>query len=1084
VKLKFLGDWNPWLGALVALALAALAWRIYRRETRSRSSKLAWILPALRCAAIAMAVFILTGPVLHRRHVVGERGRVLVFVDASASMGLNDESLETPRKLLALQRLGWLPSGALDLELAEAADALGRARVAAGGDAVDPANWKDAARACAAGVEAAADRLAKVKAETGGIALERRGVALREVWTGLPGGAVEDLRRHPAYPAKPDQTSTPDLLEGPSNWADGYGSRLRAYVVAPAAGRYVFWVAGDDQCELWLSPDTDPAKKTLIARVTAHSELRGWDAVAEQKSAPVALVAGQKCYLEVLHKESTGNDGVAVGWQLPDGKMERPIPGNRLSAPAQAVEGPGKAAGAMLVRFKEEVLAPAQKLAAGREQAAKAVADFVPLLASISRWEKELRDAFANYAGRVAASPSKPVLEAIQRFDALPRWKRAEAALLGGPKSLVERLAEKHHVEILSLEGREARMLWSTGRDTDEPLKGLPRSFPGDPAGRTTDLADGLRARAGEKSDERLAAILVTDGRHNDGTSPLQAARMLGNREIRIYPVGFGATGQPEDLALLEVRTPPSVFFKDRVRGEAVLKDDMPPNRPFTVKIESEGQVVWEKTLATDRSGVRRIPFDVPLQALVEKKAGGAGKGVEVLNLPLDFKVTVTAADGERERRNNDGGFSLHAVTHKRRALVLDGRPRWETRYLRNLLERDEQWEVNALVADRGNAADAWSRGKEFGKFPADKETLFGYDLVVFGEVPRQFLKMDELEWLREFVDKRGGGLMVIDGRRGHVASFSDTPLAALFPVDWKADALKPKALRPSEQGAKLALLSLDADPEKNLETWAALPAPHWVAGARALPGAEVLLEAVDGDRRVPAIVYRRFGAGKVLYSAFDESWRWRQDVADLHHQRFWNQAVRHVMEPPFTVRDARASLGVGKLVYAAGEGVELRARVRDADGRPLTKGDVEALLFANGKQVATVKLAPDDNAGGLFFGQAGALAPGRYEARLKAPGLGDDGRIRAEFVVRAPDAGELASLTCNEDLLRQVAAQSGGAYYREEDLSTLEAKLDPLSRERVFESDTALWQSWGWFLPIIALLSAEWILRKYAGLL
>ena len=261
MRLKFLGDWNPWLGALVALALGFLAWRIYRRESRSRASKLAWILPALRCAAIALAVFILTGPVLHRRHVVGERGRVLVFVDASASMGLSDEALETPRKLLALHRLGWLPSGALDPELAEAADALGRARIAAGGDAVDPANWKDAARACAKEAQAAAERLGRVRPETGGIALERRGVALREVWTGVPGRSVDDLRKR--LDAPPEQTSTPESLEGPSNWADTYGTRIRAYVTAPAAGDYVFWITGDDQAELWLSPDTDPGKKRL-----------------------------------------------------------------------------------------------------------------------------------------------------------------------------------------------------------------------------------------------------------------------------------------------------------------------------------------------------------------------------------------------------------------------------------------------------------------------------------------------------------------------------------------------------------------------------------------------------------------------------------------------------------------------------------------------------------------------------------------------------------------------------------------------------------------------------------------------------
>ena len=166
-----------------------------------------------------------------------------------------------------------------------------------------------------------------------------------------------------------------------------------------------------------------------------------------------------------------------------------------------------------------------------------------------------------------------------------------------------------------------------------------------------------------------------------------------------------------------------------------------------------------------------------------------------------------------------------------------------------------------ALLADRGNGPDAWPRGAGAGKFPADRESLFAYDLVVFGEVPRQFFRLEELEWLRDFVDKRGGGLMVIDGRRGHVAGYADTPLGALFPVDWKADPVgRPSALRPTDTGSRKAMLQLAGDAEKNFETWASLLPPHWVANARVLPGAEVLLEAVAGERRVPALVQRRFG--------------------------------------------------------------------------------------------------------------------------------------------------------------------------------------------------------------------------------
>src|SRR5204863_3047272 len=91
MNLRFMGDWNPWVGASVALALAVLAWSLYRRETRTNATRLRWLLPVIRMTVVFLAILMLTGPVLHHRKVVGERGRVLVFVDASQSMKLTDE---------------------------------------------------------------------------------------------------------------------------------------------------------------------------------------------------------------------------------------------------------------------------------------------------------------------------------------------------------------------------------------------------------------------------------------------------------------------------------------------------------------------------------------------------------------------------------------------------------------------------------------------------------------------------------------------------------------------------------------------------------------------------------------------------------------------------------------------------------------------------------------------------------------------------------------------------------------------------------------------------------------------------------
>ena len=1086
MNLRFMGDWNPWVGAGVALALALLAWGLYRRETRTNLTRLRWLLPVLRMVVVFLAILMLTGPVLHHRKVVGERGRVLVFVDGSQSMKLSDEPMDVSRKLLAARRLGWLPAEALETQLAESADALVRARRGATGENADPARWREAARAFAAEAEAAFALLSRVKADTGGVALERKNVILREVWTGIPGNKLSDLTKHPNFPSKPDTTSYPSSFEGPVNWGDTYGTRLRGFIHPKDSGNHTFWISGDDQCELWLSTDGDPAHKQLVAKVTEISGSRQWDASPSQKSTPIRLAAGQKYYLEAIHKESSGEDSVAVGWQLPDGKMERPIPGSRLSAPATRAESPEKAMEAMVSRFREELLAPAQTLA-GRPRegdAAKNLAALQSLLTTASNWERELREAFSNYAGRVAGSGDAAVAAAIQKYDSLPRWKRVEAMLTGGAKNLLERIAEKHHVELLELNGKNARPIWSSGTETSDGAIQAPRGLGGDPAATTTNLADGLRNRITDKEAERIAAVLLSDGQHNEGGSPLAAAKMLGNRQIPIYSVCVGSTALPDDLALLQVKTPAAVFYKDRVKGEVVIKDDMPPGRPFTVKVECAGQVVWEKRLSTEQTHLRSVPFDFPVQTLIDKVAGVKEKGVEVLNQALTFRATLSGVDGEKEKSNNDTDFSLHAIMQRRKVLILDGRPRWEVRYLRNLFDRDEQWEVNALVADRGN--EGWTRGKNIGQFPIDRETLYSYDLIVFGEVPRQFLnKMEEQEWIRDFVAKRGGGMLVIDGRRGHISNFAGTPLEALFPVNWKGETGRPTGLRLTERGSRLAMLQITPEAEKNIEAWASLQPPHWIAPATAMPGSEVLVEALIGERKVPALVFRRFGAGKVLFQGFDESWRWRYEVADLYHQRYWNQVVREIMEPPFTVRDARTSLNVGKLTYGPDESVDIRARLRDAEGRPLVNTGAEALLYREGKKVATVKLAGDENAAGLFQGVVGSLAGGSYEVRVRAEGAPEpDGSVKTEFKVQPREAGELAVLNANEDLLRQVAGQSGGEFFREEEIAELPNRLEPLSRERVFESDTALWQSWWWFAPLVALLTLEWALRKWTGML
>ena len=157
-----------------------------------------------------------------------------------------------------------------------------------------------------------------------------------------------------------------------------------------------------------------------------------------------------------------------------------------------------------------------------------------------------------------------------------------------------------------------------------------------------------------------------------------------------------------------------------------------------------------------------------------------------------------------------------------------------------------------------------------------------------------------------------------------------------------------------------------------------------------------------------PALVFHRFGAGKVLYSAFDESWRWRYEVADFYHQRFWNQIANFIMEPPYAVHDRFVSIDTGGFTYQKNQSAQIRVRLRDEHGQPVIEARAEAVLYRDDEIVATVPLESDDNASGVFRGTTEPLDSGIYNVGVRALGFADEQlSVRAAFAVDGEPTGE-----------------------------------------------------------------------------
>lgn len=819
-SLRFVGDLPVWWGLALALVVAVLSWRYYRRESFELTSMQRWLLPSLRAGAFFLGIMTFTGPVLHHRETIGELGKVQIYVDASASMDLNDPHMSIDRKLRIAERLGWL----------------------------------------------------------------------------------------------------------------GAGEAERA-----------------------------------ISRV----------------------------------EESATN--------------QAPI--------------------------SEEATAAALAI-----------------------------------------------------FDETPRLRRAELALFESRSELLKQLRERHDVELYLLNGETAQALsLPTEYDSEKNLL-EPESFP-----TLTDLSSGVTATqkkvgpsrsdadATSQGTPRRAVVLITDGQHNTGPSPLQTARILGGQGVPCFAVSTGADQPAPDLAVVSLEYPETVFKNDRIRGVMTIRDQIPAVESFVAQIKMGEHVLWQRQLLTENSGERRIEFDFEAEAMANDTHSQFDEDISYHALPVALEASLSTLSGETQQGNNRQAMRLAIVQQNHKILLLDGRARWETRYLRNVFERDEQWRIDTIIAGPGNDDEILPRGTGDDLFPETREALFEYDLIIIGEIAPELLTDYEYEWLRDFVMLRGGGMIFIDGQRGHMPELANRGLGSLIPVEWSSTPLSSRSiiLKPTPLGAETAALRFVPDKEANRRFWAALPSIHNTVSVNALEGAQVLVEADVNGRQQPAVVTQRIGSGRVLYFAFDETWRWRYKAADTWHQRIWNQLAVFTIPPPYTVSDEYVAIDAGPPRYAYGESAELRIKLTGLDGQPAVNTTVDALLWSGDRLVSTIALTADPNVPGVYRGSSEALTEGDYEVSVRASGFSREAlRARGEFVVLPPVTEELVKTSINESLLRRMAEDSGGVYLREEELSKLTELLAPFSSGRVVESDTPLWQTYWWLSAIMLLLTIEWISRKRAGLL
>ena len=639
------------------------------------------------------------------------------------------------------------------------------------------------------------------------------------------------------------------------------------------------------------------------------------------------------------------------------------------------------------------------------------------------------------------------------------REQQAARALEGG---VLDALAKKFQVRLYRADSQLSRV---------SKLNDLKAS----PPAPATRIGDDLKELASEAADLPIGAVvLLSDGADNSGGIDLDTISTFRSRRIPVHTVGFGPEQVPNDVEINDVAVVPRALADSRLAAKVSFHQRGYAGQKAMLTVRNGGKVLAGRqiTLASDgQTQNETLLFN----------AGAAGADT--------LQFSIDPLPGEENRDNNSVSRLVNVESSKRRILYVEGEPRWEYKFIRRAEQDDRIVTIVSMLRTSENKI--YRQGIDDPKeladgFPSRVEDLFGYQAIVIGSVEASYFTPAQKELIQQFVDRRGGGLLFLGGR----ASLADggwgaSNLADLLPVvlpnkkgTFHRD---PATVSLTPAGAESIITRLVEDPAGNMERWKKLPyLMDYQEAGTPKPGAVVLAEMTAENRKMPLLITENYGRGRTAVLATGGTWRWQmsQPLEDQTHEQFWQQLLRWLV----TDTPGRVVASVPSQMMFDDGRVQFSAEVRDKNYMPAADAHVEAHILGPGGTAAQIDMTPDPNAPGTFHAEWTAGQPGSYLTEVTATRDKEEvGRDVLTFA-RMDGVAEKFHTGQNRELLEKLSAETGGRYWRPQDISRLPGEISYSEAGITVRDTKELWNMPIIFLLLLALPSAEWLLRRKWG--
>jgi uncharacterized membrane protein len=607
------------------------------------------------------------------------------------------------------------------------------------------------------------------------------------------------------------------------------------------------------------------------------------------------------------------------------------------------------------------------------------------------------------------------------------------------------------------------------------------------PVEASTHIGDSLKQLTAETSDLPVGAVvLLSDGGENTlgmggSTVGMDALQALRNRRLPVHTIGFGREEQAKDVEMEDVSVAASAVANARLTATISFTQHGFAGQRAMLTVRDAEKMLASREISLAANGV------IQTEPLLFS-AGAAGA--------KSLQFSIEPQPGEENRANNTLTRPMLVSDAKRRILYIEGEPRWEYKFIRRAEDDDPTVQLASMlrtsenkvyrqgISDPGELADG---------FPVRAEDLFGYAGIIIGSVDADYFTPLQQELLREYVDRRGGGILFLGGRSslsdgGWGASSLNELLPTFLPPGRNSFHRNAATVELTADGVDSPITRLLEDPTKNAERWKKLTylADYEDPGSPK-PGATVLAQMNAGHRKLPLLITENYGHGRTAIMATGGTWRWQMSEAlgDPSHDLFWQQLLRWLIaESPGPVTasmPARTLLDEGQ--------VQISAQVRDRQFQPAVNAHVTAHIVGPGGTSAMLEMQPLQDTPGLYRAEWTAEKPGPYLAEVTAENMDKTASATTQQLgqdvltfQREDGVAESFHTGQNRRLLEQLAAQTGGRYWKPSELKDLPRDISYSEAGISVRSTKELWDMPIVFLLLLGLALGEWLLRRKWG--